>query len=87
MKVIIVDGDKTSLTVDLLRYCESRGILVEEKFTPTNTGSPKLPLMRFEVYARLGCSITEDEGVATKRYREIVNDVYDLLERQLRAGA
>ena len=36
MKVIIVDGDKTSLTVDLLRYCESRGILVEEKFTSTN---------------------------------------------------
>ena len=37
MKVIIVDDDKTSLTVDLLRYCESRGILVEEKFTSTNT--------------------------------------------------
>jgi hypothetical protein len=34
--VIIVDGDKTSTTVDLLQYCESRGILVEEKFTPTN---------------------------------------------------
>ena len=49
----------------------------------------KLPLMRYEVYEKLGCPIVEGvikglirEGVATQRYREIVDDVYDLLEQQ-----
>jgi hypothetical protein len=50
----------------------------------TNKPMPKLPLMRFEVYAALGCAIVEGEGVATRQYRSIVDDVYDLLERQLR---
>ena len=50
-----------------------------------NPSSPKLPLERFEVYAELGCPIVDNEDAATERYRGIVDDVYDLLERKLRA--
>lgn len=43
MHVVIVDPDKTSLTTELREWCEAREILVEEKFTFTNTQNVQCP--------------------------------------------
>jgi hypothetical protein len=81
------DGDM--VTEQPCCQCNGSGVVfvVAPTQPATNTGSPKLPLERHEVYAKLDCPIIDNEGIATERYRDIVDDVYNLLERQLRAGA
>ena len=56
--------------------------LVEEKFTSTNTGSPKLP--RFESVKKL---LPIQWNIASRNYRDGAKDMYDCIASKLRAGA
>ena len=58
--------------------------LVEEKFTSHNTGSPKLPTL-VEVCAEL--QRRSDHITTYGMYALGVNECYDVMCRQLRAGA
>ena len=61
-------------------------LLVEEKFTSTNTGSPKLPLLSsVESYVKAVCSC--DDSINKGDLITGVQFAYDFIERQLRASA
>ena len=79
--------DKIHGIVDPTKNCTGEQIiqLVEEKFTSTNTGSPKLPTLveceRWYVTEKCGFErITELE-------KNVVREIHDYMCRQLRAGA
>jgi len=83
--MLITKGDITDVEEAVISYgklwpMEAWGRikkLVEEKFTSTNTGSPKLPT-HDEMFEATG---------AEDRHRWVTQQFYDELCRQLRAGA